>query len=88
MASEREHFSLDETGIPAERQYYTLGYLSQMLGQPPHVVVLLARDAGVGPAYSHNGIPNFDGKAVERMVEHLKLNVDYEASKTEAAQNN
>jgi hypothetical protein len=85
MADER--LSLDDPGIPAERQYYSLGFLAQMLGQPPHIVVKLARDAGLGPAYSHNGIPTFDGKTVERMVEHLKLNVDY-ANQVAAAQNN
>ncbi len=87
MANQRQQFSMDESGIPAERQYYSLGFLSQMIELPPHLVVKLARDAGVGPCYSHNGIPTFDGTAVERLVEHLKLNVEY-VQRTEAAKSN
>jgi hypothetical protein len=88
MANENERLNLDDPGIPAERQYYSIGFIAQMLGQPPHFVISLARDAGVGPAYSHNGVPTFDGKAVERMAEHMKLTVEYLADKAAAAQSN
>jgi hypothetical protein len=86
MASENEPLNLDDY-LPAERQYYSIGYVASMFGQPPHFIISLAHDAGVGPVYSHNGVPTFDGKAVERMAEHLKLNVEF-ASKAEAAPSN
>ena len=62
-----------EHGVPAERTFYTIGFISQLLSQPPHFVATLAKEAGVQPCYVHNGIPTFNGTAVERMVDQNLL---------------
>ncbi len=76
--------SMSEHGVPSERCYYSIGFVAQLFQQPPDFVTALARDAGVQPVCVFNGVPQFNGPAVEIMAAFMKRAVQA----AEAAPNN
>lgn len=86
--ADQKKLDLSLYAIPADRTFYSIGAVSQMFSQPVHFICRLANDAGVGPSYAVNGIPHFDGVALERMAEHLKLTVELGTKSRQAAANN
>ena len=76
--------SMSVHNLPAGLCYYTVGCVSQIFQQPPDFVTALARDAGVQPVCVFNGVPQFNGPAVEIMAAFMKRAVQA----AEAAPNN
>lgn len=70
---------------PPEKQFYSLGTVSQHFQQSPQQVLELATRVGVEPDHWMNGVPVFRGDAVEAMLD--KLNSKRTAIKKAAAQN-
>ena len=88
MADAQNKLDLSLYAIPADRTFYTVGAVSQMFSQPTHFIFRLANDAGVGPTHAVNGVPHFDGVAIERMAEHLRLTVELGTKSRKAAASN
>jgi hypothetical protein len=70
--------------VAPEKQIYSLGFIAQMIQQPTHFVMKLARVAEVEPCQFINGVAHFRGDAVQRMAAVLQD----ERDKVEAAVNN
>jgi len=77
-----------EFATPAERQFYSVAFLCQMLQQPPEFIHRMMRTCNVEFAWVQNGIGVIRGDDVQRMASMLAEVREEVEGKTAAAANN